>query len=623
MKYLLLITAISITLNVFAQVSINVDNSNPDPSAMLDVKSTSKGLLIPRMTQVQRNAIVNPATGLMIYQTDNTPGFYYNSGSTGNPTWDMAGSSAAAGWSLLGNEGTTPSNFLGTTDNKPIRFRLFNDWAGELNWQTGNVSLGLQAGQSNTTGFSNIALGPGSLFTNSDIANTVAIGDSALFSNSTGDGNTAVGSKSLFANTSGSGNTAFGNQALFSNTIGGSNTAVGQSALALCISGSENTAIGNESQYQNFGSSNTSIGYRSLYYNTSGNENTAIGTVAMNDNTTGTKNTSVGAYSLALNTTGYENTAIGYRSLFNNIGYQNTALGGYALYNSSGANANGNTAVGYYAMYANSTGLYNTSVGRYSMHANSSGYDNVAVGAASLYSNTSGSFNTGIGVSALYNSTTAQYNTAIGYDAGFYFDLGYNNTILGANCGGNANGLFNIIAIGQGVTCTASSQARIGNSATNTIGGYANWTNFSDGRYKKDVNEDVQGLEFIMKLHPVTYHLDVTKLSEALHEDHDGNINEDMKDAMAQKENAVFSGFIAQEVEQVALETGYDFSGVDKPKNENDFYGLRYAEFVVPLVKAVQEQQNMIEEQNKIIGELKIKIDRQDEVISKFVKQSD
>jgi hypothetical protein len=45
-----------------------------------------------------------------------------------------------------------------------------------------------------------------------------------------------------------------------------------------------------------------------------------------------------------------------------------------------------------------------------------------------------------------------------------------------------------------------------------------------------------------------------------------------------------------------AKELGYDFSGVDKPKNEKDFYGLRYAAFVVPLVKAVQEQQQIIDE---------------------------
>ena len=66
----------------------------------------------------------------------------------------------------------------------------------------------------------------------------------------------------------------------------------------------------------------------------------------------------------------------------------------------------------------------------------------------------------------------------------------------------------------------------------------------------------------------------------------------------------VYTGFIAQEVEKAANEVGFNFSGVDAPKNENDFYGLRYAEFVVPLVKAVQEQQKVIEELTKRIEEL-------------------
>ncbi len=62
---------------IHAQISINTDGSAPDNSAMLDIKSTDKGLLIPRMTQSQRNAISNPVQGLLIYQTDNSPGFYF------------------------------------------------------------------------------------------------------------------------------------------------------------------------------------------------------------------------------------------------------------------------------------------------------------------------------------------------------------------------------------------------------------------------------------------------------------------------------------------------------------------------------------------------------------------
>ncbi len=78
-------------------VGINDDGSLPDNSAMLDVKSTTKGLLAPRMTEAQRNAIVLPANGLLIYQTDNTAGFYYNQGSTAVPNWTFLGASGATG----------------------------------------------------------------------------------------------------------------------------------------------------------------------------------------------------------------------------------------------------------------------------------------------------------------------------------------------------------------------------------------------------------------------------------------------------------------------------------------------------------------------------------------------
>ena len=67
-----------VTVLVNAQsVGINNDGSLPSASAILDVKSTTKGMLIPRMTMAQRNAISTPATGLMVYQTDNNPGLYF------------------------------------------------------------------------------------------------------------------------------------------------------------------------------------------------------------------------------------------------------------------------------------------------------------------------------------------------------------------------------------------------------------------------------------------------------------------------------------------------------------------------------------------------------------------
>ncbi len=67
-------------VNAQTGVSISNNNADPDPSAILDVQSTDKGVLLPRMTEAQLNAIATPATGLMVYQTDATAGFYFYDG---------------------------------------------------------------------------------------------------------------------------------------------------------------------------------------------------------------------------------------------------------------------------------------------------------------------------------------------------------------------------------------------------------------------------------------------------------------------------------------------------------------------------------------------------------------
>lgn len=68
--------------NIFpSSGNVGVGTATPSASALLELSSTTKGLLVPRMTQANRNAITSPATGLLIFQTDNTPGFYYYSGS--------------------------------------------------------------------------------------------------------------------------------------------------------------------------------------------------------------------------------------------------------------------------------------------------------------------------------------------------------------------------------------------------------------------------------------------------------------------------------------------------------------------------------------------------------------
>ncbi|MEM6398383.1 MAG: right-handed parallel beta-helix repeat-containing protein [Bacteroidota bacterium] len=71
----------------YAQVSVNIDGADPDPSAMLDIQSTDRGFLMPRMTENDRMAINAPASGLLLFQTDAEAGFYYNHGTPSLPEW--------------------------------------------------------------------------------------------------------------------------------------------------------------------------------------------------------------------------------------------------------------------------------------------------------------------------------------------------------------------------------------------------------------------------------------------------------------------------------------------------------------------------------------------------------
>lgn len=82
MKYLFSILAVLIFSQALIAQSIGIGTTTPNPSAQLDVTSTNKGMLLPRMTLAQRNLIAAPAAGLLVYQTDNTPGFYYYNGAS-------------------------------------------------------------------------------------------------------------------------------------------------------------------------------------------------------------------------------------------------------------------------------------------------------------------------------------------------------------------------------------------------------------------------------------------------------------------------------------------------------------------------------------------------------------
>jgi len=185
----------------------------------------------------------------------------------------------------------------------------------------------------------------------------------------------------------------------------------------------------------------------------------------------------------------------------------------------------------------------------------------------------------------------------------------------------------NTTCLGIDATATASNMVRIGNTFVTSIGGQVGWTTLSDARFKENVREDVPGLDFITQLRPVTYQLNREKVNE-----HIGLKERRTKIAADNPESNQFlsgdtyseitTGFIAQEVEEAASKVGFNFSGVDKPKNENDTYGLRYAEFVVPLVKAVQEQQKEIEKLNASNEKLQSQLVELQAMVKSLVEKS-
>lgn len=169
-------------------VAINESGATAHASAMLDVQSTTKGLLAPRMTKAQRDAIGSPATGLLIYQTNETPGFYYYQGTAGwirlNTGSGSGGSSSVNGWSFTGNN-INSEHFLGTTNYQDLVFKTNNIEVGRLKVPGGSGAV--MFGQNTSAAQNALALATDA---KANSNNSVAIGKSAIAG---GDGAMVIG----------------------------------------------------------------------------------------------------------------------------------------------------------------------------------------------------------------------------------------------------------------------------------------------------------------------------------------------------------------------------------------------------------------------------------------------
>jgi hypothetical protein len=272
------------------------------------------------------------------------------------------------------------------------------------------------------------------------------------------------------------------------------------------------------------------------------------------------------------------------------------------------ANGDYNTGIGASSLRLNTIGTWNTGVGDQALTSNTTGSYNTSVGMQSLASLVTGQQNTAVGATAALYSTGSNI-TAIGYQAGYNNTTGNNNTYLGTNAGNNNSAaLSNYTAIGYNAGGVGGNNyIELGNtSVTEVRAQVASITAYSDERIKDNVRENVPGIEFIKRLRPVTYNLNIHRQYDITH---NGKTDNTTWEGKYDIEKITQTGFLAQEVEKAANEIGYNFNGIHKPSSPQDLYGLGYTDFVVPLVKAVQEQQKIIEQQQQRMDEMQKEIE--------------
>ncbi len=371
------------------------------------------------------------------------------------------------------------------------------------------------------------------------------------------------------------------------------------------LSDNKNVFVGYQAGASNTtGAFNVGVGLKALNGANSGSDNMVVGAAGTSPgqwSATSSANTVLGAEALQENA-GNEHTAIGHQAHQKGGGHRSVVIGNHAMPLMYASNYNDNVVIGKETFQLDflSEGVLigteilslfqtptspssNTIIGHLAYQEGKEG-GNVAIGYKALRDPLfyDGTHHVAIGSNSATggppSTTTSQYSTSIGYLAATH-----SNNSTGIGYDGYLGGGHNHITLG--------------NTSVNWIGGQVNWSTASDARIKRNVREDVHGLDFILRLRPVTYQIDPEAIQMIVR----GRIDTATWPGKDDIKAIRFSGFIAQEVFQAAQEVGYAFSGVVPPAHAQDLYSLRYSEFVVPLVKAAQEfRQQQLDAQRRL-----------------------
>ncbi|WP_264549785.1 hypothetical protein [Flavobacterium sp. N2820] len=260
MKKYLLLSPLLISMTMFSQVGIGT--TSPDPSSILDIRSSNSGLLVPRVNLTSTTdaiTIPNPAESLLVYNLNTinnvSRGFYYWQDNVWTPIKsNNDGGGSNTSWNLTGNSLTSGTEFLGTTNYNALNFRVNNQQVGRIH-PNGGLAFGNGALANDNN---SIAIGRSA--TSSSNNEAIAIGPSA---NASGFRSTAIGMQSVASNNN---TLALG---YFSSASGFQSTGIGVSSLS---NTNNSLAIGNSSRAT--GQQATALGTEA---NSSGQNATAIG----------------------------------------------------------------------------------------------------------------------------------------------------------------------------------------------------------------------------------------------------------------------------------------------------------------------------------------------------------
>lgn len=266
-----------LTLHVFVVSLIVVNNLHAqDSSAIVDFESTTQGVLIPRMLESERTLIANPATGLLVYQTDGNAGFYFNFGAPTNPDWRLLGedndtdptneielpgggsngqvlqTDGAGIYSWVNQPTQDTMNVIADSDRDTKIITINDDFGSDDKIQFDIDGMQMMYLRNNRMIFRNPTahIRINAIGTTPSVEGNIGIGYAALSNSISGSGNIGLGSFTMLNLSTGFGNIGIGSQALYSLDNGSINTGVGSNALHNLSSGQNNVAIGQYAAYE-------------------------------------------------------------------------------------------------------------------------------------------------------------------------------------------------------------------------------------------------------------------------------------------------------------------------------------------------------------------------------------